>query len=122
MSESSSSNRRRRCRREPQLLALRRLVIAEVGRFPKLRRRYDERGPGRTIEGLPARFRTPQQTADPANQGRGARRTAVDWLVLSIPINRAMCDARLRLTSTSNRLTRRRRNAAFKAGRGSAHG
>ena len=39
-----------------RLLQLRRLVIAEAGRFPQLGRVFYERGPGRTIEALSAAF------------------------------------------------------------------
>ncbi len=41
---------------QPRLLALRRLVIGEAGRFPELGRAFYERGPGRTIEILAAAF------------------------------------------------------------------
>jgi TetR/AcrR family transcriptional regulator, mexJK operon transcriptional repressor len=83
---------------EPQLLELRRLVIGEVGRFPKLGRVYSERGPGRTIEALAARFERLSQ--------RGVLRVAdtqlaaqqFNWLVLSIPINRAMFDPTVRFS------------------------
>jgi TetR/AcrR family transcriptional regulator, mexJK operon transcriptional repressor len=76
--------------REPRLLELRRLVIGETARFPELGRMYFERGPGRTIDTLAAKF---DQLAD-----RGLLRLAdsrlaaqqFNWLVLSIPLNRAM--------------------------------
>jgi TetR/AcrR family transcriptional regulator, mexJK operon transcriptional repressor len=41
---------------QPRLLALRRLVIGEAGRFPELGRAYYERGAGRTIEGVVSAF------------------------------------------------------------------
>lgn len=74
----------------PHLLQLRRLVIAEAGRFPELGRTYFERGPGRTAEALAARF------------GQLASRGLLDvhdptlaashflWLVVSIPLNAVM--------------------------------
>ena len=76
--------------REPLLLKLRRLVIGEVTRFPELGRIYFERGPGRTIETLASEF---------ARLAEGGRLELSDshlaaeqfnWLVLSIPLNRAM--------------------------------
>jgi TetR/AcrR family transcriptional regulator, mexJK operon transcriptional repressor len=76
--------------REPRLLELRRLVIGESARFPELGRTYFERGPGRTIDTLASEF---ERLAD-----RGLLRVAdprlaaqlFNWLVLSIPLNRAM--------------------------------
>src|SRR5215216_1575114 len=41
---------------QPRLLALRRLVIAEAGRFPELGRVFYERGPGRTMATLADTF------------------------------------------------------------------
>jgi AcrR family transcriptional regulator len=75
---------------DPRLLALRRLVIGEVGRFPELGRAFYERGFGRSTAALASAF------------GRLADRGALDlddpelaaahfnWLILSAPINRAM--------------------------------
>jgi TetR/AcrR family transcriptional repressor of mexJK operon len=75
---------------QPQLLQLRRLVIAEARRFPDLGRTYYERGPGRTVATLASRF---QQLAE-----RGRLRLEdpllaanhFNWLVLSIPLNETM--------------------------------
>ena len=41
---------------QPQVLKLRRLVIAEAGRFPELGRAFYEGGPGRTITALTGAF------------------------------------------------------------------
>jgi TetR/AcrR family transcriptional regulator, mexJK operon transcriptional repressor len=76
--------------REPRLLELRRLVIGETARFPELGRTYFARGPGRTIDTLASEF---ERLAD-----RGLLRVAdpqlaaqlFNWMVLSIPLNRAM--------------------------------
>ena len=76
--------------REPRLLELRRLVIGEAARFPELGRTYFERGPGQTIDTLASEF---ERLAD-----RGLLRVAdprlaaelFNWMVLSIPLNRAM--------------------------------
>ena len=79
--------------KDHRLLQLRRLVIGEAERFPELGRAYYQRGPGRTAEMMSSRF---QHLAE-----RGLLR--VDdawlaaqefvWLVLSIPLNRAMLSA-----------------------------
>ena len=74
----------------PDVLALRRLVIGEAGRFPRLGRAYYERGPERTAVTLAAHF---QRLAD-----RGLLRLDdpvraahhFNWLVTSIPLNQVM--------------------------------
>jgi hypothetical protein len=65
-------------------------VIGEASRFPELGRFFYERGPGRTIEALAAAFarlteRGLLNTKDPA-----AAASHFNWLVMSIPLNRAM--------------------------------
>jgi TetR/AcrR family transcriptional repressor of mexJK operon len=75
---------------EPRLLELRRLVIGETARFPKLGGIYFERGPGRTVETLASVFerlahRGQLQVPDPQLAAQ-----EFNWLVLSIPLNRAM--------------------------------
>jgi len=75
---------------DPRLLALRRLVIGEVARFPELGRAFYDRGFGRSAASLASAF------------GRLAERGALEvddpelaaahfnWLILSAPVNRAM--------------------------------
>ncbi len=75
---------------QPTLLQLRRLVIGEAGRFPDLGQTFYERGPQRTIEALSVAFeRLAAQGAlrldDPAMAA-----AHFNWLVMSIPLNRAM--------------------------------
>ena len=75
---------------QPRLMQLRRLVIAEAGRFPELGRTFHERGPGRTIEALATAFerlaaRGALELDDP--QLAAAH---FNWLVMSIPLNQAM--------------------------------
>jgi TetR/AcrR family transcriptional repressor of mexJK operon len=75
---------------QPRLLALRRLVIGESGRFPELGRAFYERGPGRTIAALAIVFenlaaRSTLAVADPR-----AAAAQFNWLIMSAPINRAM--------------------------------
>ena len=74
----------------PRLMQLRRLVIAEVGRFPELARVLYERGPQRAMQSLGATF---QRLAE-----RGLLRiddpmvaaSHFNWLVMSEALNRAM--------------------------------
>lgn len=75
---------------EPRLLRLRRLVIGEAERFPKLGRLFYERGPGRTIEALAAMFeRFASREALEFDDPRLAA-AHFNWLVMSIPLNQAM--------------------------------
>jgi TetR/AcrR family transcriptional repressor of mexJK operon len=74
----------------PQLLELRRLVIAEANRFPELGRTFYDRGPGRTIDALATAFgrlatRGVLRIEDPALAA-----AHFNWLVMSAPINQAM--------------------------------
>lgn len=76
--------------REPRLLELRRLVIGEAARFPELGRTYFERGPGRTIDTLASEF---ERLAERGLLRMTDPRLAAqlfNWMVLSIPLNRAM--------------------------------
>ncbi|HYX86581.1 MAG TPA: TetR/AcrR family transcriptional regulator [Gaiellales bacterium] len=74
----------------PEILQLRRLVIGEASRFPELGRAFYDQGPGRTIAALSESF---ERLAD-----RGILRVDdpclaaahFNWLVMSIPLNRAM--------------------------------
>ena len=75
---------------QPRLLQLRRLVIAEAGRFPQLGEIFYERGPGRTIDALAAAFtrlaaRGLLQLDDPSLAA-----AHFNWLIMSIPLNEAM--------------------------------
>jgi len=75
---------------QPQILRLRRLVIAEAERFPELGRTFYERGPGRTIAALATLFerlgtRGVLQLDDPHLAAEH-----FNWLVMSIPLNQAM--------------------------------
>jgi AcrR family transcriptional regulator len=75
---------------QPRILQLRRLVTAEAARFPSLGQMFYERGPGRTMSELAAVFarldaRDRLQIADPLLAA-----AHFNWLVMSIPLNRAM--------------------------------
>jgi AcrR family transcriptional regulator len=76
--------------RDPQLLRLRRLVIGEAGRFPELGRAYYQGAPGRTVETLVSRFHALERRGLlHLDDARLAAQNFI-WLVLSIPLNRAM--------------------------------
>jgi AcrR family transcriptional regulator len=75
---------------QPQMLRLRRLVIAEVRQFPDMGRRFYELGPGRTMAALADTF---------AELARNGRLTVPDprlaasqfnWLIMGAPLNQAM--------------------------------
>lgn len=75
---------------QPGVLQLRRVVIAEATRFPSLGRQFHDLGLGktvarlaRTIDELQARGVVDVADADLAAQH-------LNWLVLSVPLNRAM--------------------------------
>jgi TetR/AcrR family transcriptional repressor of mexJK operon len=75
---------------QPRLLALRRLVIGEAGRFPELGRIFYERGPGRTVAALAATFerlaaRGLLSVDDPLLAAEH-----FNWLIMSTPLNQAM--------------------------------
>ena len=75
---------------QPTMMRLRRLVIAEARQFPDLGRTFYDLGPGRTIAALAATF------AELTRQGRlnapdaTLAATQFNWLIMSVPINRAM--------------------------------
>jgi AcrR family transcriptional regulator len=75
---------------QPRLLQLRRLVIAEVGRFPELGKTFYDQGPGRTMGALAKAFerladRGLLELDDPALAA-----AHFNWLIMSAPINQAM--------------------------------
>jgi TetR/AcrR family transcriptional regulator, mexJK operon transcriptional repressor len=75
---------------QPRLLQLRRLVIAEGGRFPELGQAFYERGAARTVATLAATFerlaeRGLLQIDDPSLAA-----THFNWLIMSAPMNQAM--------------------------------
>jgi AcrR family transcriptional regulator len=75
---------------QPPVLQLRRLVIGEATRFPELGRTFYELGAGRSIETLATVFahlaeRGVLQLDDPSLAAEH-----FNWLIMSIPLNRAM--------------------------------
>ncbi len=85
---------------EPRLLELRRLVIGEAARFPDLGRTYVERGPGRTVTTLSALFERLTREGKLRIDDPTLAAQYFNWLVLSIPVNRAMFDADATFTET----------------------
>jgi hypothetical protein len=75
---------------QPRILQLRRLVIGEAGRFPQLGRTFYEQGPERTVDALATVFeRLAERGALHADDPQLAA-AHFNWLVMSIPLNRAM--------------------------------
>jgi TetR/AcrR family transcriptional regulator, mexJK operon transcriptional repressor len=75
---------------QARVMQLRRLVIAEAGRFPDLGRLFYEHGPGRTIGALATAFqhlaaRGALQADDPQTAAEH-----FNWLVMSTPVNQVM--------------------------------
>jgi AcrR family transcriptional regulator len=75
---------------QPRLLALRRLVIGESGRFPELGQLFYERGPGRTISALSTTFERLAQRGLVELDEPKAAAAHFNWLVMSTPLNAAM--------------------------------
>jgi TetR/AcrR family transcriptional regulator, mexJK operon transcriptional repressor len=76
--------------KDQRLLQLRRLVIGEAERFPELGRAYFERGPGRTADMMSSRFRHLAERGLLRVEDPWLAAQEFVWLVLSIPMNRAM--------------------------------
>jgi TetR/AcrR family transcriptional repressor of mexJK operon len=75
---------------QPKLLQLRRLVIAESGRFPELGRAFYDRGPGRTIAVLAASFERLASQGQLRLDDPLLAAAHFNWLIMSIPLNEAM--------------------------------
>jgi TetR/AcrR family transcriptional regulator, mexJK operon transcriptional repressor len=75
---------------QPQILRLRRLVTAEAARFPSLGRMFFERGPGRTIAELATVFERLAGEGKLQISDALLAATQFNWLVMSVPLNRAM--------------------------------
>jgi AcrR family transcriptional regulator len=75
---------------EPRLLALRRLVIGETGRFPELGQLFYERGPGRTIAALASTFERLGARGLLVIDDPDQAAAEFNWLIMSTPLNEAM--------------------------------
>lgn len=74
----------------PRLMQLRRLIIAEAGRFPELGRALYEGGPGRAIAGLAAAFRRWADRGLLVLDRPLVAATHFNWLVMGEAVNRVM--------------------------------
>lgn len=75
---------------QPRVLALRRLVIAEACRFPELGQAFFDQGPGRTMNGLAARFAELSREGQLRIDDSSTAAAEFNWLVMAAPINEAM--------------------------------
>lgn len=75
---------------QPDVLQLRRLVIGEADRFPDLARTYYERGPGRVLAALAARFGDLAEEGLLRIEDADLAANHFAWLVLGVPLDRAM--------------------------------
>ena len=75
---------------QPQLMRLRRLVIAEATRFPELGRSFYERGPGRTLAALAEAFARLAERQVLRLRDPSLAAAHFNWLIMSIPLNQAM--------------------------------
>lgn len=74
----------------PELLALRRLVIGEAGRFPQLGDVWWQGGPARVTADLAPHLRRLADQGELAIDDPDLAAQQFNWLVLSIPLNQAM--------------------------------
>ena len=75
---------------QPRLLELRRLVIAEAGRFPELGRAFYERGPGRTVAALASVFEQLAASGALRLDDPALAAAHFNWLIMSALVNQAM--------------------------------
>jgi TetR/AcrR family transcriptional regulator, mexJK operon transcriptional repressor len=74
----------------PRLMQLRRLVIAETGRFPELGQLLHRRGPERSINRLTNAFEIYSKTGDFCGTNHRSAASIFNWLVMGGLINDAM--------------------------------
>ncbi|HEY2639630.1 MAG TPA: TetR/AcrR family transcriptional regulator [Streptosporangiaceae bacterium] len=75
---------------QPELLALRRLVTGEASRFPQLGGVWWRGGPARLMSELTALLRQADKDGELAIDDAQLAAQQLQWLILSIPLNRAM--------------------------------
>lgn len=75
---------------QPELLALRRLVTGEASRFPQLGEAWWRGGPARLMAGLAERLRQAVTEGELAIEDPQLAAEQLQWLILAIPLNRAM--------------------------------
>lgn len=74
---------------DPRLLKLRRLVVAEVPRFPELGRALHAAGPARAIDGLQRLFTRFRDEGLPAITDPARDAALLNWLLMGEPLNNA---------------------------------
>lgn len=86
----------------PPLMQLRRLVIAEVDRFPELGRALYEQGPGRSISLLSRAFTAYAEAGSLSVRDPEMAASYFNWLIMGAPVNDAMLlgDASIRDPAT----------------------
>jgi AcrR family transcriptional regulator len=75
---------------QPRVLRLRRLVVGEASRFPRLGRTFFDRGPSRTIEALATAFARLAQRGLLTLEDPTLAAAHCNWLVAANPVNVAM--------------------------------
>jgi AcrR family transcriptional regulator len=75
---------------QPELLALRRLMTGEASRFPQLGEVWWRGGPARLAAGLTERLEQAVNEGELAIDDVRLAAEQLQWLILSIPLNRAM--------------------------------
>jgi TetR/AcrR family transcriptional repressor of mexJK operon len=75
---------------EPRLMQLRRLVIAEVTRFPQLGKVFFDQGPRRTMDALADAFRDLAARGELDIDDPMVAAAHFNWLVMGAPLNQAM--------------------------------
>jgi AcrR family transcriptional regulator len=75
---------------QPELLSLRRLMTGEASRFPQLGEVWWRGGPARLAAGLAERLQQAVNDGELAIDDLRLAAEQLQWLILSIPLNRAM--------------------------------
>lgn len=75
---------------QPELLALRRLVTGEASRFPQLGEVWWRGGPARLMAGLTTLLQQADKNGKLAIEDPHLAAQQLQWLILSIPLNKAM--------------------------------
>jgi TetR/AcrR family transcriptional regulator, mexJK operon transcriptional repressor len=75
---------------QPRVLRLRRLVIAEAGRFPELGQMFMQQGVGRTGQVLASAFERLAARGLLEMDDPGVAAAQFSWLIMSRPVNEAM--------------------------------
>ena len=71
-------------------MQLRRLVIAEAGRFPELGKALHTRGPRHAIGRLTKAFELYRERGVVAGEDAGVAASFFNWLIMGAPVNDAM--------------------------------